>query len=301
MSKRKKLIGVGAVVALVIVVGLAYLLLRGPETATAGPVKFEIPSGWSVQNNGDRGIVIAKSRGDLLRRKSQGPRLAAGPIDPSLPKLSELVDGGDQDIEHAGELVLDGHSAVESVNGDTREITVSLGDGKAWQITITRGGEETDEMLLSIKFDPSQAKAIDVDILPADDGSTAEDDDARATDSPPEIPDGDAGPGSDSHAGDEGRSLDSDPGDPGEANPATAATNYAVDKYGMRPSEPVLGEYRSETNPDWTLVTFDMGGRQIAVWTREVGYKWQAIVATEGGYEAPKKYGVPKDLYPSFG
>lgn len=315
MTGRNRIL-VGLVTVTLAAVGaIVWILLGGARVVSAGAVTLEVPSGWSVQNNGDRGLVVAKDESDLLRVAGTGPRLTAKPAVEGLPDLSELVESFDDaqletvltgDIGTPRELNVGGFPAVELATGQRREITVALGEGRAWSLVLEGDADELDRILVSVRFRPAAAKRLTMGPLPRTQARArykhrrptlrrSNRSGRRATDPADGTPSRST-PSSSGEDGDAGFSAD------GYANPASAATALAVEQFGMRESEPVLAEYKSETNPDWVLVTFDMGGRQIAVWTREIGPTWQPIAASEGGADAPSGFQVPQDLQlPYFG
>lgn len=271
----------------------------GGTRVSAGGISFEIPEGWSVEQNGDRGLVATEGEGIVTA--------GAAPEAEALDAILDSVEasGGLEVGGQPEEIDIDGRPGVaitlEEGSVTRRIATASSEGGTAYQVVLEAPTDDWDEVedefediLDSVEFTGDDLAAPEPPAEPKRPSQPVEPEELEdGPEPPPAEPPGD---------GDAGPSSIFDP------NAATAATQLAVDTYGMRPSEPVLDEYQSELDPTWAVVTFSAGGRNIAAWLLQAacpsspGQCWYAMTSTEGGAEEAGGVGVPEDIRrPAFG
>jgi hypothetical protein len=143
------------------------------SNASAAGVSLEPPQGWQVQDNGDRGLVLAPDSSDLSAEVPAGPRFTARPAsgDPPDPRRlarSASSGSGATAVSDANRVTIDRHRgvavAVRERRGGTRVVTgfvaVPLGPGRAYifRLEAPAGQWEAargtlNQILYSAKFD----------------------------------------------------------------------------------------------------------------------------------------------------
>jgi hypothetical protein len=145
----------------------------GSSNASAAGVSLTPPAGWQVQENGDRGLVLAQDASDFAAEVPGGPRFTARPAggeppDPRRLARSASSGGGATAVSDANRVTIDGHRgvaiAVRERRGGTRVVTgvvaVPLGAGRAYTFLLEAPAGQWDaargtlnQILYSAKFD----------------------------------------------------------------------------------------------------------------------------------------------------
>jgi hypothetical protein len=145
----------------------------GGSNASAAGVSLTPPEGWQVQDNGNRGLVLASATSDLSAEVPAGPRFTARPATGEVPNPRRLVRAatsgrGATAISDPNRVTIDGHRgvaiAVRERRSGTRLVTglvaVPLGAGRAYAFLLEAPAAQWDaskadlnRILYSAKFD----------------------------------------------------------------------------------------------------------------------------------------------------
>jgi hypothetical protein len=160
-----------AALALAAVLALAGCGGASNEVSAAG-VSLKAPGGWHLQDNGDRGLVLAEQETDLSPPAPKGPRLTARPTG-DLPEPDELVGllraaEGSEVVQPPAPGTVGGRKAVSILVRERRaegpvmtgRVIVALGPGRAYAFLLEAPAarwsgsvDKLNDILATVRFD----------------------------------------------------------------------------------------------------------------------------------------------------